>query len=391
MQLTTVAEDDEFRDRVRTWLAEHVPREAPPPHGPALREFDAAWQREQYDGGYAGVSWPPEYGGCGLGLVQQLIWFEEYARANAPDIGCNFVGINHAGPTLVANAREDQKETHLRAILRGESVWCQGFSEPGAGSDLASLTTRGVPDGDDIVITGQKIWTSFADLADYQELLVRTDPGAQRHHGLSWLICDMRSPGIDVRPIRTMAGTPEFCEVFYDEVRVPAANVVGGLGNGWRVAMSTLSFERGTGFVREQLELLRRIRRLRDELDQDTARLAEGASSRIADALAQARAMYAMTLRMISRSLRGQDSGVEPSAIRLHYSLLRQRTERLAVELAGLDGLLLSSVPESAVPENTARSYLDSFKVTIGAGTKEIQRNIIGERGLGLPRDSSKS
>jgi alkylation response protein AidB-like acyl-CoA dehydrogenase len=259
MQLTEVADDAAFRARVRDWLADNVPHEAPPTDRHDRRAYDLVWQRTQFDGGYAGVSWPAEYGGCGLGLGQQLIWFEEYVRANAPDIGCGFVGINHAGPTLIARADEQHKQFHLPRILRGESVWCQGFSEPGAGSDLASLATRGVIDGDDLVVTGQKIWTSEADVADFQELLVRTEPGSQRHHGLSWIICDMRTAGIEVRPIRTLAGTLEFSEVFYDEVRIPLANVVGGLGAGWSVAMSTLGFERGTGFLREQLELARYI------------------------------------------------------------------------------------------------------------------------------------
>jgi alkylation response protein AidB-like acyl-CoA dehydrogenase len=384
MQLTTVRQDEEFRERVRTWLAEHVPSEPPPPHGPGLRAFDMAWQRAQYDAGYAGVSWPAEYGGCGLGLVQQLIWFEEYARAHAPDIGCSFVGINHAGPTLIAEASDAQKSYHLRRILRGESAWCQGFSEPGAGSDLASLSMRGVMDGDELVITGQKIWTSFGDLADFQELLVRTEPSSQRHHGLSWIICDMRAPGIDVRPIRSMAGVPEFCEVFYDEVRLPLANVVGGLGNGWKVAMSTLSFERGTGFVREQLELARHVTEMAERMraaGQAGRPAADGMLARVATAAAEVRAMYAMTLAMISRSARGQAGGTEASMIRLYYSELRQRVERLAIEMGGADALALAGEPAAI-----AAAYLDSFKVTIGAGTKDIQRNIIGERGLGLPK-----
>ncbi|HZE49721.1 MAG TPA: acyl-CoA dehydrogenase family protein [Jatrophihabitantaceae bacterium] len=372
MELTDVAEDDEFRAEVRDWLADHVPREPAPTDRAARRAFDMAWQRVQFDGGYAGVSWPAEYGGRGLGLTQQLIWYEECVRADSPDLGCGFVGINHAGPTLIARAGEDQKRYHLPRILRGESVWCQGFSEPGAGSDLAALTTRGRLDGDAIVVTGQKIWTSDGDIADFQELLIRTDPGSARHHGLTWVICDMRSPGIDVRPIMTMAGTTEFCEVFYDEVRIPVSNVVGELGAGWSVAMSTLGFERGTGFLREQLELARYIEdRLRSGVDGAVA-------AGLATARAEARAMYAMTLRMVSRSARGDDLAASASMIRLYYSELRQRVDRLVVDGAGIDGL----VRGPAVLDR----YLDGYKVTIGAGTKDVQRNIIGERGLGLPK-----
>jgi alkylation response protein AidB-like acyl-CoA dehydrogenase len=377
MQLTGVESDAEFRARVRDWLHGNVPRQ-PRPTGDrrAGRAFDLAWQRTQYEGGYAGVSWPAEYGGVGMGLSQQLIWYEEYVRANAPDIGCCFVGINHAGPTLIARADDEQKALHLPRILRGESVWCQGFSEPGAGSDLASLQTRGVIDGDHLVVTGQKIWTSEADLADCQELLVRTDPRSQRHHGLTWVICDMTLPGVDVRPIKTMAGTTEFSEVFYDEVRIPLANVVGGLGHGWSVAMSTLGFERGTGFLREQLELARYI----EERLAERGRRDDAVTAGLAQARADARAMYAMTLRMVSRSAHGAELGVSASMIRLYYSELRQRVDRLVVDGAGADGVIFGA--DAAVLDR----YLDGFKVTIGAGTKDVQRNIIGERGLGLPR-----
>ena len=376
MRMIEVEADAQFRAQVRDWLHDNVPRAAPPTDRRERREYDLAWQLAQYEGGYAGVSWPAEYGGCGLGLSQQLIWFEEYVRANAPDIGCGFVGINHAGPTLIAQASDEQKAFHLPRILRGESVWCQGFSEPGAGSDLASLRTQGVVDGDHFVVTGQKIWTSEADLADYQELLVRTDPASQRHHGLTWVICDMRTPGVEVRPIMTMAGTTEFSEVFYDEVRIPSSNVVGGIGNGWAVAMSTLGFERGTGFVREQLELARYVeQRLAERVDLDEIVVAG-----LAQARAEARAMYAMTLRMVSDSARGVDVGTRASMIRLCYSQLRQRIDRLVVDGSGVDGLSYGRHAD------VLDRYLDGYKVTIGAGTKDVQRNIIGERGLGLAR-----
>jgi alkylation response protein AidB-like acyl-CoA dehydrogenase len=376
MQLTEVETDAGFRAQVRDWLHENVPREPRPVEDrQAGRAYDLAWQRTQYEGGYAGVSWPAEYGGVGMGLSQQLIWYEEYVHANAPDIGCGFVGINHAGPTLIARAAEEQKAFHLPRILRGESVWCQGFSEPGAGSDLASLKTRGEIDGDHLVVTGQKIWTSEADLADYQELLVRTEPGSQRHHGLTWIVCDMKTPGVDVRPIMTMAGTTEFSEVFYGEVRIPLSNVVGGIGNGWSVAMSTLGFERGTGFLREQLELARYIEQRLAERGRDGA-----VTAGLVQARAQARAMYAMTLRMVSRSAHGAELGASASMIRLYYSDLRQRVDRLVVDGADADGVAFGT--DAPVLDR----YLDGFKVTIGAGTKDVQRNIIGERGLGLPR-----
>ena len=265
MDLDFTAEEQAFRDEVRTWLREHVPAE-PRPHGdrPDSREFDLAWQRTQYDGGWAGISWPAEFGGRGLSTIQQMIWYEEYARADAPWIGACFVGINHGGPTLIARGNDEQKAYHLPRILRGDVVWCQGFSEPEAGQRPRELTTRGVIDGDELVVTGQKIWTSFANMADYQELLVRTDPEQPRHKGITWVICDMHAPGITIRPISTHDRGAEFCEVFYDEVRIPLSNVVGDVGDGWSVAMSTLSLERGTGFMAEIIDATQTIEQLID-------------------------------------------------------------------------------------------------------------------------------
>ncbi len=262
MDLAFSAEDVEFRTEVRTWLAEHVPKQRRPRLGLAAREYDLAWQREQYDAGWAGVSWPVEYGGRDLPLTRQLIWYEEYARTGLRPIDTRFVGLAHAGPTLMARATDEQRAYHLPRILRGDVVWCQGFSEPEAGSDLASLRTRAVVDGDQLVVTGQKIWTSFADVADWQELLVRTNTDVPKHKGITWVICDMRSPGIDIRPIRTIEGGADFNEVFYDEVRIPLVNVVGGVDNGWSVAMSTLSFERGTAFTTSQVQLASSIESL---------------------------------------------------------------------------------------------------------------------------------
>ena len=188
MDLTFTPEDEAFRSEVRTWISENKPREKTPPVGPAQRDFLLAWQRKQFEGGWAGIAWPTEFGGRGLSLVQQLIWYEEYARLEAPSIGCLFVGLNHGGPTLISRGRSAQKAFHLPRILRGEVIWCQGFSEQGAGSDLASLRTRADVDGDHLVINGQKIWTSFTHLADDQELLVRSEPNSTRHAGLTWVI-----------------------------------------------------------------------------------------------------------------------------------------------------------------------------------------------------------
>jgi len=302
-------------------------------------------------------------------------------RAHAPWIGANFVGINHGGPTLILNASEEQKAYHLPRILKGEAIWCQGFSEPGAGSDLAGIRTHGRIEGDELVINGSKIWTSFAHVADWQELVLRTEEGSTRHKGLSWVICDMHAPGITVRPIRKMSGQTEFAEVFYDDVRIPLTNVVGGLGNGWSVAMSTLSFERGTGFIADQVKHSQEVEELiaaarANEMIRD---------ERIADQLAQLRAevaaVRAMTYRNISEVARTGQPGPEASVIRIFTSELGQRLERMALLLMGEDVLDFAYGDDNAVAD-----YLRGFAATIAGGTAQIQRDIIGERLLGLPK-----
>jgi len=383
-------EQRDFRDEVRTWLAEHKPAEPRPSDPDRLRAYDTAWQRTQYDGGWAGISWPREYGGRGLSLLEQLIWYEEYGRAALPSIDSTFVGLNHAGPTLIQCATPEQRAAHLPPILRGDALWCQGFSEPGAGSDLASLRTRAVIDGDDLVVSGQKIWTSSAFLADWQELLVRTDPSAPRHQGITWVICDMHSPGIDVRPIESMDRESEFCEVFYDDVRIPLSNVVGELNSGWRVAMSTLSFERGTAFTAGQVRLASTVEHLIElagqrpgPLRRGTARADESLAVRLATARAEVAALRAMTYAAISRSARQGTPGPEGSIVKLYFSEVEKRVARLSMDVLGLDSLRFVS---KWLPGGWTGDYLRSYASSIGGGTSEIQRNIIGERVLGLPR-----
>ncbi|PKB14334.1 alkylation response protein AidB-like acyl-CoA dehydrogenase [Novosphingobium kunmingense] len=381
MDIQFSSEEQRFREECRDWLNANVPAERRPMDAEAAIGFDKVWQRRLFDAGWAGINWPRDYGGRGLSIVQQVIWLEEYARAHAPWIGANFVGVNHGGPTLILNASEAQKTYHLPRILRGDSIWCQGFSEPGAGSDLAGIRTRGKIEGDELVINGTKIWTSFAHVADWQELVLRTEEGSQRHKGLSWVICPMRAPGIEIRPIRKMSGQVEFAQVFYDDVRIPLENVVGGLGNGWKVAMSTLSFERGTGFIADQVKQSQEIEDL----------LARARSSgalrddRIAEQLAQMRvevaALRAMTYRNISEVVRTGQPGPEASVIRLFTSELGQRLERMALLLAGEEILDFRYGDDDLVAD-----YLRGFAATIAGGTAQIQRDIIGERLLGLPK-----
>lgn len=374
-------EETHFREECRDWLHANVSGEKRPLDAADAIGFDKAWQRRLFDAGWAGINWSRDYGGRGLSIVEQVIWLEEYAAARAPWIGANFVGVNHGGPTLILNASEEQKAYHLPRILKGEAIWCQGFSEPGAGSDLAGIKTRGRIEGEELVVNGSKIWTSFAHVADWQELVLRTEEGSTRHKGLSWAICDMHAPGITIRPIRKMSGQTEFAEVFYDDVRIPLANVVGGLGNGWAVAMSTLSFERGTGFIADQVKAGQEIAELIA-----TAR-ANGMikDDRIADQLAQMRAevaaLRAMTYRNISEVVRTGQPGPEASVIRLFTSELGQRLERMAVLLMGED--MIDFVYGD---DNGVQDYLRGFAATIAGGTAQIQRDIIGERLLGLPK-----
>lgn len=367
---------DLFRAKARHWLEENIPRDSPPEDGPSSRDYVLQWQRRQAEGGWAGITWPVEYGGRGLSVLQQIIWFEEYARAGAPSThNASFVGVNHAGPTLIACGTDEQKAYHLPRILNGDAIWCQGFSEPGAGSDLASLRTRAHVDGNELVINGHKIWSSYADIADWQELLVRTNPDARKHAGLSWVICPMHAPGISIRPIRTMAGPRKFSEIFYDNVRVSLHNVVGGLNNGWTTAMSTLGFERGTASLALQIGLVLKVEKL--VADCPRSRLVLCAT--IARLRAEAAAMRAMAYRFALGAQSGVP-GAEGSMIRLYFAELSKRVGAAAIELYG------PGATEVLGAHNWAYDYLDAFSETIAGGTAEIQRNIIGERILGLPR-----
>jgi alkylation response protein AidB-like acyl-CoA dehydrogenase len=381
MDITFSAAEQTFREACRDWLNDNVPAEKRPLDAADAIGFDKAWQRRLFEAGWAGINWPKEYGGRGLSLIEQVIWLEEYARADAPWIGANFVGINHGGPTLIMNASEDQKAYHLPRILKGEAIWCQGFSEPGAGSDLAGMRTRGRVEGDELVVNGSKIWTSFAHVADWQELVLRTEEGSRRHAGLSWVICDMRAPGIEVRPIRKMSGQVEFAQVFYDDVRIPLANVVGGLGNGWKVAMSTLSFERGTGFIADQVKLGLEVEALVDNARGSGALHDERICDQLAQMRAEVAALRAMTYRNISEVARNGQPGAEASVIRLFTAELGQRIDRLGVALTG-PGILDFRYGE----DNAVADYLRGFAGTIAGGSSQIQRDIIGERVLGLPK-----
>ncbi|MGY0650841.1 acyl-CoA dehydrogenase family protein [Luteimonas sp. A537] len=366
-----------FRMRARAWLEAHVPCDPAPHDGLAARAYVLAWQRTQAEGGWAGLSWPTEAGGQGLSIHEQIIWFEECARARAPSpLGAGFVGLNHAGPTLIACGSPEQKAFHLPKILGGEVIWCQGFSEPGAGSDLGNVRTRGRIEGDELVIDGQKIWSSYADIADWQEMLVRTDPEAKNSAALSWVIVPMDVPGITVRPIRTMAGTQSFCEVFYDNVRVPLSNIVGGLDNGWATAMSTLSFERGTATLALLIETVSHV----DDLLADCPDSRPVMRATLAQLRAEGQAILASTYRFALDSEHGVPDA-SGSMIRLGFAEFTQRVSTAAIELYGIDA------PQVVGGHGWGYGYMHAFSETIAGGAAEIQRNIIAERVLGLPKE----
>src|ERR1700728_3347379 len=382
MDLRYTEPEQAFRDELRTWLAATLPGiGAPPPHDdwPARRGHDPHWQQLLFEAASAGVDWPAEGGGRGSSPVEQLIFKEECERAGAPYVGVNFVGLLHAGPTIIAEGTAAQKERYLPGILRGQEVWCQGFSEPDAGSDLASLRTRAVRDGDDYVVTGSKIWTSHAEVADFCELLVRT--GEDRNRGITWLIMPMDAAGIEIRPLRTIEGSTEFAELFLNEVRIPVANRVGEENDGWRVTMVTLSFERGTAFVGELLESVRLL---------GEVRAVAHWLRRIGHLVAAFDALWALTKRNVSEAAQTGIPGIGGSVFKLSFSEHAQALGDLAMEI--LDRAALSADPlvgPDGAPLGNAEqlaAWFKSISLTIAAGTSQVQRNIVAERILGLPK-----
>ncbi|WP_324783366.1 acyl-CoA dehydrogenase family protein [Streptomyces sp. H51] len=375
MDLTYTPEEEDFRARLREWLAEALPALPPRPSPrdwPARRAYDLGWQRMLYDAGYAGVHWDAS-------PTVRLIFLEETEKAGAPYVGANFVGLLHAGPTIAAEGTPVQRERWLPPILRGEEVWCQGFSEPDAGSDLAALRTRAWRDGDAYVVSGSKIWTSHAEVADWCELLVRTDATAPRHRGITWLAMRMDAPGVTVRPLRTLAGSAEFAEVFLDEVRVPVADRVGDENDGWRVTMVTLSFERGTAFAGEVVACRRVLGELAAEARRNGRWDDPALRRRLGTLNAEFRALWRLAQWNVSEAEeRGGVPGVGGSVFKLRYSHARQDLYDTAADVLGPDALDLD--------RPWVLDRLTSLSYTIAAGTSQIQRNIVAERVLGLPK-----
>jgi len=395
MDLRYTDAEQAFRSHLCAWLAETLPGLPPKPSPgdwPGRRAYDTHWQRLLFEAGYAGVDWPVEGGGRGSSPVEELIFKEELERAHAPYVGVNFVGLLHAGPTIIAEGSPEQRRRYLPPILRGDEVWCQGFSEPDAGSDLASMRTRAVRDGDNYVITGSKIWTSHAEVADYCELLVRTGAEGSRHRGISWLILPMDRPGVEIRPLTTIAGSTEFAELFLDEVRVPVDQRVGDENDGWRVTMVTLSFERGTAFVGDLLEAIELLSRA-VLLAQRTGQWDDVGVRRQAGHLrAELDALWALTKRNVSQAARTGIPGIGGTFFKLAYSETRTRLGEFSLSLLDRAGLaaddLVGTDGRGPVPaEVMVEDWLRGISLTIAAGTSQIQRNIVGERILGLPKE----
>ncbi len=393
MDLNLTPEEIQFRDELRLWLAAHVPKGWDQQREESVEshfEFLKRWQRTLYEGGWAGISWPREYGGRGASLMQQVIFWQEMALANAPPMA-NVLGLGLVGPTLIAFGTDAQKARYLRNILSGDEIWCQGFSEPNAGSDLASLQTDARLDGDHYIVNGQKVWTSYGWASDWCELVVRTDPAAPKHKGLTVLLVDMKSPGVEVRPLRQMTGESEFNEVFFRDVRVPAGNIVGRVNQGWEVAIGTLMHERGTFGAGLQIAYTRNMERL-IALARTTKRggrpLAEDPVIRqkLAQCYAEVQIMRANQMRAFSRISATGVPGPEGSIQKIFWSELNQRLQQVAQELLGPFGQLEARDARSVDHGAWSYGYLRARGNTIEAGTSEIQRNIIGHFVLGLPR-----
>ncbi len=393
MDLNLTTEEKQFRDELRTWLEANVPkdwgewREKPIEESfPYLR----SWQRKLYEGGWAAVSWPKEYGGRSASLMLQTIFWEEMARVEAPPMA-NSLGLGLIGPTIITYGTDDQKKRYIPKILSAEEIWCQGFSEPNAGSDLASLQTEARLDGDHYVVNGQKVWTSYGWVGDWCELVVRTDSNVPKHKGLTVLLIDMKSPGVEVRPLRQMTGESEFGEIFFRDVRVPKENVLGKLNDGWNVAMSTLMHERGSFGARLHLIFRRNIGRL-IELARTLQRNGHAAAQdplirqKLAQCYAEIEIMRLNQMRAFSRITATGVPGPEGSIQKIFWSELNQRVQQIAQELLGPYGQLQAGDPLAPDKGIWSYGYLRARGNTIEAGTSEVQRNIIGHFVLGLPR-----
>jgi len=384
-----------FRERVRAWLEANVPpgwtslgsTEVP---RAAAYELIRRWQGKLFEGGFIGVTWPREYGGQGLTFVEEMILHEEMALRKAPPI-LNILGVGMAGPTIIAYGTEEQKKRYPAKILSCEEIWCQGYSEPNSGSDLASLQTRAVKDGDHYVINGQKVWTSLAHVADWMMLLARTDPSAPRHKGLTYFLLDMHAPGVTVKPLKQITGDAEFNEVFFDNVRVHERQVLGEVDNGWAVGLTTLMYERlALGFglqvrlriaLESLIEMGRRVEKTGRAVTRDPL-----LRQKLAQLWIDTEALRYTGARAITKLLRGELPGPEASAGKMGWVETHQRLQELAMEIEGPYSQLTRGSDRAIDGGVWQYGFLRSRANSIEGGTTEIQKSIIGERVLGLPK-----
>jgi alkylation response protein AidB-like acyl-CoA dehydrogenase len=402
MQPTYSPEAEVYREKVQAFLAEHLPpgwKGTGSLEGDAVNEFTLEWRRTLYENGMLALGWPTAYGGAGLSALEQVIVAEEFTKAGVPAGAANDVfGIQMVGNTILEWGTEEQKQHYLPRILSREDIWCQGYSEPNAGSDLANLGCRAVLDGDEFLINGQKIWTSSGHLADHIFLLTRTDPEASKHKGITFLLVDMRQPGVEVRPIRMMTGDSEFNEVFFTDARCPKENVLGGINNGWAVAMTLLGYERGEAAATIPMRFRAEVDRLMDlarerGLDRDPS-----IRQRLASCYTKVEIMRWNGLRVLTGFLAGQHPGPDASISKLYWSEYHKQITELSVDILGADALAPTGrEPASAFQTdepgapNSSNSWVQTFLAaragTIYAGTSQVQRNILGEMVLGLPKE----
>ncbi len=391
-------EEAAFRQEVRQFLKEELPDRfrgisayEGGGRGDVRSRFGELkeWRTKLADKGWIAPAWPQEYGGAGFSVMQQFIMNEEFAENRAPQVGG--MGTSMIGPTLIVHGSKEQKQEHLSRILSGEVQWCQGFSEPESGSDLASLQTRAVRDGDDYVINGQKIWTSGAQYSHWMFMLARTDPDAPKHKGISYFMIDMKSPGVTVRPLVNMTGSAAFNEVFFENVRVPAENLVGEENRGWYIGVTTLDFERSSigSAVGLRLQVEGLIKFAKEHTKDRQSNLEGQATLRyeLADRLVEANVARLLSYRVVTMQNKGLVPNHEASMTKLYASELNQRIARTSIKVTGLYGQLMPGSEWAAAKGRYGSSYVQTLAATIAGGTSEVQRGIIATRGLGLPRD----
>jgi alkylation response protein AidB-like acyl-CoA dehydrogenase len=394
MDLNLTPEEAKFRGELRAWLQGNVPNDW---ETHRLRDsmedrfrFLRAWQKRVYEAGWAGVAWPKQYGGRGASLMEQVIFTEEMARAGAPPLA-NVLGLSLIGPTIIAHGTDAQKKRFLANILSADEIWCQGFSEPNAGSDLAGLRTEALLKGDHFVVNGQKVWNSYGWAADWCALVTRSDPASQKHKGLTYLLVDMKSPGVEVRPLRQLTGESEFTELFFRDVRVPAANVLGAVGDGWQVALGTLAHERATLGVAAQIAMRRQLDRL-VELSRELPRNGHTAAEdplvrqKLAQSYVENEVLRLNHMRAVSKIMQTGAPGPEGSILKIGWSEANQRLQAIAQEILGPYAQLTSGGDLAVDNGSWSYAYLRARGNTIEAGTSEIQRNIVGQHVLGLPK-----